>query len=212
MSGDRTRRYTVDPAKPGPPALTAAQVRALAAPARQDVVDVLNAAGRLTLYHHLARLTKAKLIAVVDEKRVGRRTAAVYDLCVRPLRLTYAGPAKPKDIAKVIAGAQRMTWREFQRALRGGGATTEGPQRTLWGARAKGWATPERLARINQLLAELLETVGGGKPEPGATAVAVSFLLAPAYRSPRAKAVRTQTPSPSAEAAAETQTWKEDAE
>ena len=54
-----------------------------------------------------------------------------------------------------------------------------GPQRTLRGGRAKGWATPSRLARVNELIEELMVTLAGGTPEEGAVPISVSFLLAP---------------------------------
>jgi DNA-binding transcriptional ArsR family regulator len=177
-------------------------VRALVAPARQEIVDVLESAGARSvaelgallgrpadaLYHHLRRLEQVGLVALHERRQNGRHVFAVYDLCTRPVRLNYAAPVRHGDIARVVAAAQRLTWREFRRALAAGTGVVEGPQRTLRGGRAKGWATPERLARVNALVEELLLTVAEGKPAANATPISVSFVLAP---SPAKATVRT---------------------
>ena len=70
--------------------------------------------------------------------------------------------------------------------------------RTLRGGRAKGWATPRRLARVNELIEELMLTLAGGTPEEGAVPISVSFLLAPspAKRTSRAGSrARARNPS-----------------
>ena len=131
------------------------------------------------LYHHLRRLEKVGLVVERERRKEGRHVFAVYDLALRPLRLNYAAPVRPADIGRVVAAAQRLTWREFQRALAAGSGVSAGPQRTLRGGRAKGWVTPQRLARVNALLEELVATVSGGKPEPDATPISLSFVLAP---------------------------------
>jgi DNA-binding transcriptional ArsR family regulator len=160
---------------------------------RQELVDVLESAGPRSvaelgallgrpadaLYHHLRRLAKVGLVVERERRKEGRHVFAVYDLALRPLRLNYAAPVRPADIGRVVAAAQRLTWREFQRALAARSGVSAGPQRTLRGGRAKGWATPQRLARVNALLEELVATVAAGKPEPDAIPISLSFVLAP---------------------------------
>jgi len=188
--------------KPVPATLTPTQVRALAGPVRQEIVDVLESAGARSvaelgallgrpadaLYHHLRRLVAVGLLEV-ERRQVGRHAFAVYDLRVRPVRLSYAEPVRRGDIARVVSAAQRLTWREFRRALAAGTGVADGPQRTLRGGRVKGWVSPARLARVNELVEELVQTVGGGTPEPGATPISLSFVLAPSPARPGAKNV-----------------------
>src|SRR5262249_33797044 len=176
-----------------------AQVRALVAPARQEIVDVLESAGPCSvaelaalvgrpadaLYHHLRQLTRVGLIAEVDRCKHGRRVYTVYDLRIRPLRLSYAPPVRATDVARVVTASQRISGREFRRALESRSAQSTGPQRTLWGSRVKGWVSKEQLARINQLLAELNATVRAGHPATGTTPISVSFVLSPSPPSPR---------------------------
>ncbi len=180
-------------AESGPTIHTPAQVRALIAPARQEIVDVLDAAGPCAvatlaalvgrpadaLYHHLRRLVRVGLVIEIERRKEGRHAFAVYDLAFRPLRIRYEGPVRKADVARVVGAATRQSWREFRRGLRSAAAVTQGSGRTLWGARAKGWVTPDRLKTINALLAELLETVRGGGPADDAIPISVSFLLAP---------------------------------
>lgn len=186
--------------------LTPVQLRALIAPARQELVDLLESAGPSSvaelgvllgrpadaLYHHLRRLVKVGLVQERERRKNGRHAFAVYDLTRRPIRLSYSAPNRPADIARVVASAQRLTWREFRRALAAGTGNPEGPLRTLRGGRAKGWVTPRRLARVNELIEELMVTLAGGTPEQGAVPISVSFLLAPspAKRASRADARR----------------------
>lgn len=194
----------VSPARSSVPSpLGPAQVRALVGPVRQEIVDVLESAGPRSvaelgallgrpadaLYHHLRRLVKVGLVVEREQRKDGRHVFAVYDLARRPVRLNYAAPVRPADIARVVAAAQRLTWREFQRALAAGTGVSEGPRRTLRGGRAKGWVTPARLVRVNALLEELVLTLTAGKPEAGATPISLCFVLAPSP-SKRARAAR----------------------
>jgi len=201
----------VAPDRPPSP-LTPVQVRALIAPARQELVDVLESAGPSSvaelgallgrpadaLYHHLRRLEKVGLVQEHERRKNGRHAFAVYELSRRPVRLSYAAPNRAPDIARVVASAQRVTWREFRRALTAGSGVAEGPLRTLRGGRAKGWVTPRQLTRVNELLEELMTTLASGTPGEDATPISVSFLLAPspAKRTRGASAGRrTRNPS-----------------
>lgn len=173
--------------------LDPSQVRALIAPTRQEIVDVLESAGACSvatlasllgrpadaLYYHLRRLQEAGLVTETERRRDGRRGYGVFDLCRRPVRLSYAPPAQPGDIARVVAAAQRLTWREFRRALRTRTGRAEGGRRSLWGGRMKGWLLPTELEQVNRLLTELSAVIRGGGPRPGAEPISVCFLLAP---------------------------------
>lgn len=176
-----------------PPNRTAAQLRALAAPARQEIVDALETSGpasvaqiaRLVgrpadaLYHHLRALHRVGLVTEVERRLEGRHAFAVYDLCVRPLRIPLAASLRSADVSRVVAASQRLALRDFQRALVAKTGVLSGELRTLWAARAKGWADEARLRRINRLLAALLRAVRGGRPDAGASPISLAFVLAP---------------------------------
>lgn len=175
-----------------------AQVRALASPARQEIVDALVAAGPCSiaelaahtgrasdsLYHHIRVLKKTGLILERDPRKTGRHVAAIYDLPARPVFIRYAD-AQPKALASVIAAAQRLGLRDFRRALGRPDTTGDGPVRNLWAGRVKGWAGPDDLAEVNTLLRRLYQLIHTGAPGPGRNPVSLSFILAPVRPSPR---------------------------
>lgn len=172
---------------------SAAQVRALVSPARQEIIDALDAAGPCSvsalaalvgrapdgLYFHLRRLESCGLIKECGRTQQGRHSWAMYDVAERPVRLDY--DALPTDsVAAVIAAAMRLGLRDFKRAMRKGGVTVRGNDRDLWGARIKGWITPASIRRINLLLGELRDLMHNRGPAKGTRAMSVSFILAPA--------------------------------
>lgn len=177
----------------GAPLRRPAHIRALIAPTRQEIVDALESAGpssiaRLAdllgrrpdgLYHHIRHLERVGLVKEVERQQEGRHVFAVYDLVTRPMRLDYDGTSSKADLVKVVSAAQRLSLREFQDAIVAGESIGVGPARRVWGARARGWLTPDQLARVNALLAEALDVVGSGRPRPGAKPMGVSFLLTP---------------------------------
>ncbi|MFO0834494.1 MAG: helix-turn-helix domain-containing protein [Phycisphaerales bacterium] len=172
---------------------SAAQARALVSPARQEIIDALDAAGPCSvsalaaligrapdgLYFHLRRLESCGLVKQCERTREGRHTWATYDVAERPVRLDY--DSLPTDsVAAVIAAAMRLGTRDFKRAMRKGGVTVRGNDRDLWGARIKGWITPANIRRINELLNELRGLMHNRGPAKGTKAMSISFVMAPA--------------------------------
>lgn len=189
-------------AKPASESLSQpAQVRALASPARQEVCDTIEAAGPVTvarlaelmgrpadsLYFHVRRLVKVGLLVEREAVKEGRHTAAVFDVARRPMRLSYTTPVKAKDVARVAAGIVRLASRDFAAAVTSGSETSDGPYRTIWAARSKGWLTPAELERVNSLLNEAAGILRGARPRPGTRALALSFVIAPDRVPPRAR-------------------------
>src|SRR5262245_35684610 len=100
--------------KSAPSTISPTQLRLLASPVRQEIVDVLESAGARSvaelgallgrpadaLYHHLRRLVAVGLVEV-ERRQVGRHAFAVYDLRERPVRISYAQPVRRGDIARV---------------------------------------------------------------------------------------------------------------
>ncbi|MCC6782318.1 MAG: helix-turn-helix transcriptional regulator [Planctomycetes bacterium] len=169
-----------------------AQLKALASPLRQELVDVLESAGpssvaelgeRLgraadSLYFHLRVLVKVGLVVETERRQVGRHAFAVYDLVGRPLRIDRE-LARRVDLSAVVAGILRLAARDYRRGLGGSGAVASGPSRNHWGGRARGWLDARGLARVNELLEELNELVRSGQPGKGRQPVALAWVLAP---------------------------------
>lgn len=187
-----------------------AQVRALVAPARQEIVDALETAGPCSvaalgallgrpadgLYHHLRVLERVDLIREVERKKVGRRVYVVYDLARRPLVMSYEKPVRSKDVESVVGALQRIAMRDFRRALARGAGPTHGDERVVWGARASGWLTPADIRELNRLLAMALELVraarkpAAGRADSARRCVGLQFVLAPSEQRTRRGARR----------------------
>lgn len=165
---------------------------ALASPARQEIVDALEAGGAMTiaelgaqlgkaadaLYFHLRRLERAGLVRVVDRRRVGKSVAAVYDVPARPMRIDRAAvPARSMDA--VATSILRLGLRDYRRGLQDDHAVLGGAGRNLWAARHRGWLTPARLGEFNAKLDELMAIITSGRPGPGTSPVAFVMCLTP---------------------------------
>jgi len=177
-----------------------AQVRALASPARQEVVDALVAAGPCSvaelaahtgrapdsLYFHVNRLVKVGLVVEQARRPTGKRPAAVFDVPGRPLTLAYDDVRASRDLGAVVSSSLRLADRDFGRAMKLGFAVVEGPRRNVWGGRAKGWVGPSELEEINRLFARVLEIIHGGRPGEGRQPQSLTFVLAPVRANQRA--------------------------
>ncbi len=194
-----------------------AQVRALVAPARQEIVDALETGGPCSvaalaallgrpadgLYHHLRVLERVDLIRVVERRKVGRQVYVVYDVSVRPLVMSYEKPVRSADVANCISALQRIAMRDFRRALADNLGPTRGDDRAVWGARARGWLTPEDLRTLNRHLASATAIIRAARkpPDPhaesdaesdadaaGRRCISLQFILTPSgFTSRRAK-------------------------
>lgn len=169
------------------------QIRALASPARQEVVDALVAAGPASvaelaehlgrapdsLYFHLRRLEKVGLVREVGRRKSGRHVAVVYDVPGRPMRIVQTRAiARPMD--DVVGGILRLAQRDYRRNLRNPAAVLEGPARSLWAGRVKGWIDEKDLTRVNEMLEEIQRIVRTGRPKAKASAIGFTFVVAPA--------------------------------
>lgn len=178
---------------------------------RQEIIDAIDVAGPMSiarigellgrapdaLYFHVRALLKAGLVVETGRHKQGRHVWTEYDLAARPARLSYGPEVRAEDIARVVDAAVRLGLRDFRRGLgeKDRAAALPGPGRMLWGGRAKGWVTGDRLARVNELISELMEIVRQGKPEAGASPISFSFVLAPSKAKRTASTVHSKSTS-----------------
>src|SRR5262245_32800359 len=173
------------------------QIAALASPARLELVDSLHATGptsiaelaRLlgrrpnSLYYHVQLLQKLGLIVAVGERYAGRRREVVYDLPARPLRLRYRAGRGPgaRATVRTAHALLRLAARDFARAIASPGVVTEGPRRSLWCGRCKGWLTPAEVRRLNAHLRAIAVLMGRGRRHRGARLHSVVFASTPVH-------------------------------
>jgi DNA-binding transcriptional ArsR family regulator len=179
----------------------ATEIRLLASPTRIEIVDTLEALGNAVsvaelaaqmgraadgLYYHLRQLAAAGLIEE-EAAAEGRR----YRTRTRPgdrLRLAYrpGRTANAKAVERVAASVLRVAERDFRRAIADPASEVEGPGRTLWAARGKGWVGPRQLEEINRLLTRLMDLLQQAEVPADARLVSLSWVLAPLQaQSPR---------------------------
>jgi len=176
-----------------------AQLRALASPLRQELLDLLESAGPLSiaalgaqlgrapdaLYFHVRKLVRVGLVREHARERDGRHAFAVYDAIGRPLRIDRER-APRRELDAVVGGILRLAARDFRRASASGRAIAQGSARNHCGARVRGWLDAAQLAEVNALLERLGACVREGRPGPGRQPIALAYVLAPVPPTPRA--------------------------
>lgn len=147
-----------------------AQIRALASPLRQTLVDLIEASGPISaaqlaslldcavdgLYYHLRILIATGWIVCRPVAASNGQEKAIYEIAKRSIRLDY----KPQDkrnrtaVTTVVASMFRDSLREFKRAY-AGRPVVWGPRRNLWAGRKIAWLTARDLERVNVRLSEI---------------------------------------------------------
>ena len=161
------------------------QIRALASPVRQEIVDALSASGPATvsqlasqvdlrpdrLYFHLSHLERVGLVKRSGSVPSGRRPAAVFTLAGSSLKVTAASPSRAhrEAVADVVDGVLRLARRNARRALVDGGAVLQGRRRNTFGAGARGWLTAAETRQAAALTERLVELHRRGRRRPGTT-------------------------------------------
>lgn len=198
---------------PAPAIRDLEQLRALASPVRQEIIDALHAAGPCSmseladllarpvdsLYFHVRRLLKVRLVVELDARKTGRHVASMYDLPARPVRIDYrilSSPAGARALRSVVHGALRLSLREFDSATRSVDIQQVEQTRDFWGGRTKGWLTESQHRRVVALLDELHTIFQTAQPTPHTRAMALGFVLTPCRVSPRLTPPPAPPPSP----------------
>jgi DNA-binding transcriptional ArsR family regulator len=146
------------------------QIRALASPMRQAIVDTLEAMGPCSvaelaelldtpadgLYYHL-RILKARRLVAEATERGPACVQAVSDPGDPPMRVRYdpASRANAAAVTRLVGSMLREALRSFRRAFRPG-AVVEGPRRSLWAGRRTAWLTGEELEEVNARIEALV--------------------------------------------------------
>jgi DNA-binding transcriptional ArsR family regulator len=171
------------------------EIALLAAPARQELVDTLEALGGEAsvatlgaqlgrpadgLYYHLRLLVKAGLLEELPDSGDGRRYRIRADQGARlQLRYRSGRNAGAAAVEKVGASMLRIASRDFAAALKRGDVPTEGAQREIIASRTKGWVDARDLAEINSLLARAQQLLHKPRAKGRDKLIALTVMLAP---------------------------------
>jgi predicted ArsR family transcriptional regulator len=185
-----------------------AQLDALAAAARQEIVDVLEQIGTVSvaeladalgrpadaLYFHLRALVRVGLVRKAGSRARPGGREALFRTVKPELRLHYdpQNAANRHAVSAVVASMLRLANRDFQRSFRDGRVVVSGAHRELWAWRKVGRLTPEQVRRVNQRVHQLAQEVSA--PRGRGRLYAVTVILTPLDH--RNNADRSQTRAP----------------
>ncbi|MBL0928182.1 MAG: helix-turn-helix transcriptional regulator [Phycisphaerales bacterium] len=171
------------------------QLMALTSPARQEVLDGVQAIGPCSiaelaeligrppdsLYYHVRKLVDVGLLVQKGSRKSKRRDEAVFDLTARPLRLVF-DTRKDSNIIAMIESTSamlRITDRNFKRSVDAGDVIIDGKSRNTWVGRLKGWLTKEEVAEVNTKIADIVQLFTRHKREPGTELHAITSVFMP---------------------------------
>lgn len=190
------------------------QLAALAAAARQEIVDVLEQIGTVSvaelaaalgrpadaLYFHLRALARAGLVRNVGHRTRSGRKEALYRTVKPELQLGYQprNAANRRAVSAIVASMLRLANRDFRRSFEAGRVVVSGAYRELWAWRKVGRLSRATLARLNHRIQGLAQDVSA--PRSRGRLYGVTVILTPldhrtnvdgpATRKPRAASER----------------------
>lgn len=169
------------------------QLAALAAAARQELVDVLSEMGVVSvaelaaaldrpadaLYFHLRALVRAGLVKCVRYRKRNGRSEALYRTFAPQLQLRYEPrrTANREAISAIVASMLRLGTRDFSRALGAGNVAVSGPRRELWALRKAGRISSGQLTNLNRRIQALADCMSAQSQK--GRLYAVTILLTP---------------------------------
>jgi DNA-binding transcriptional ArsR family regulator len=151
------------------------QLAALATAARQEIVDVLEQMGTVSvaelaaalgrpadsLYFHLRALTRVGLVRNAGYRARPGGKEALYRTFAPELRLHYEqrNAANRKAVSAIVASMLRLAIRDFRRSFQRGNVRVSGAHRELWSLRKVGRLSRAQLAQLNHRIKELVKEV-----------------------------------------------------
>jgi DNA-binding transcriptional ArsR family regulator len=171
------------------------RLEALASPLRMEIIGALRTDGPRSirelaaqldkaadgLYHHVRMLLKAGILREREQRKVGRRMEAVYELTAE----RFAGRMDPKSAeskaAAIRAGsaAMRLASREFKTAIETDAMTLTKGLPNLRASRQKTWLTDRGLLRLHRLLGQIERLLLSESDRKRGRAHSLTIVLAP---------------------------------
>jgi DNA-binding transcriptional ArsR family regulator len=192
------------------PIVKHAQLRALASPARQELLDLLVRMGPCSaatlsrvvgrpadgLYYHLRTLQRVGLVREARTEDGARRRGLLYEAVHREpeLRHDTAPGGNSAAVAAIVSSMLRLGTRDFRRAAATPGVRTRGPGRELWALRVTGRLSSKEVGEANRRIHALRSAVG--RPGTKGKLYAVTILLVPLeHRARKKQRRRRKVPS-----------------
>jgi predicted ArsR family transcriptional regulator len=171
------------------------QIRLLASPVRQAIIDALESSGPQSaaelatilgyapdaLYHHVRKLVRGGLVTEAQQPGGGGKRRAVFALKTTGTRLHYdpSNHQNRRAISAVAATMLRDASRAFAKAMKHN-PVVDGRRRDLWVGRRTGWLTQAELEQLNDLLHQITKLMEIARPRRRRTKLyALTFALSP---------------------------------
>ena len=181
-----------------------AQLRVLASPLRQEILDLVARTGSAqvselasllgrpadSLYYHLRELERVGLVVSSRARSNGKRGEMLFRTAHREptLRHDVSPRGNTPAVASIVASMLRLGIRDFRNAASSEGVCTQGPGRELWALRVTGWLDAKQIAGINKRIHGLKDAVG--RPRSRGKLYAITILLTPLTHRTRRKKQR----------------------
>ena len=172
------------------------QMRALAAPTRQEIVDVLPRIGTVSvaelattlgrpadaLYYHLRILERVGLALRAGSRRVNGRRETLFRAVAPEMSLHYELGRKGNgsQVNAIIASMLRLGIRDFSNSFQSADASVSGLTRELWALRKTAWLSQDQIAQINRCIEKLTHVMAA--PGRKGRLYAVTIVLTPLAR------------------------------
>jgi len=169
------------------------QLGVLAAAARQEIVDVLEQMGTVSvselaatlgrpadaLYFHLRALIRAGLVRAAGFRARRNGKEALYRTVAREVQLKYEprSAANRQRVSAIVASMLRLANRDFRRSFQEGKVLVSGAHRELWALRKVGRLSRDQLPALNQRIKGLVQGVSA--PQRRGRLYAVTVILTP---------------------------------
>jgi DNA-binding transcriptional ArsR family regulator len=180
-------------ARPTHKVRSARELAVLAGAARQEIVDILEQMGAVSvaelaaamdrpadaLYFHLRALTRAGLVRHAGYRARPGGKEALYRTVAPQLQIEYEPyrVANRRAVSAIVASMLRLATRDFTRALAQRHVVVSGGHRDLWSLRKVGRFSRSQLADVNRRIQRLADRVSG--PRGRGRLYAVTVVLTP---------------------------------
>jgi DNA-binding transcriptional ArsR family regulator len=147
------------------------RLAALASPLRMELIGALRTQGPTSirelavqldrpadgLYHHLRTLLKAGIVVEREQRKVGRRMEAVYEVAASRIagRLDPKSPQSKGAAVRAGTAALRLAAREFKAAIETDSLTLAKGLPNIRVSRQRTWLTDQGLIRLHRLFGQI---------------------------------------------------------
>jgi len=179
-----------------------AQWKAVSSPARFEMIEFMRAvapcslselAERMdrpadSLYHHIRRLQKAGIVRLIDRRKAGRRTEAVYDLMGDDLKFDFdpSTGKNAKQLAYLAGATTRLAHRTLSQAL-GSESIREEKVKRFAIRSDSAWLDEAQLKRTIELTEKIVEIFETNKSSAKGRLYHLQMILTPVVRRRHAK-------------------------